>query len=41
MRGAGLVLRVHGIGEVDDLVGDQPYASGEDHGRLGQAAMLA
>ncbi len=24
MRGAGLVLRVHGIGEVDDLVGGQP-----------------
>ncbi len=24
MRGPGLVLRVHGIGEVDDLVGGQP-----------------
>ena len=39
MRGAGLVLRVHGIGEVDDLVGGQPVeqlvVSRDEGGLLG------
>ena len=39
MRGVGLVLRVHGIGEVDDLVGGQPVeqlvVSRDEGGLLG------